>query len=196
GGVGLRGRGWGAAKGDPTRVAQAEESRSYMSAKELVYDAVLRRSTDIHLEPTQEQLSVRYRIDGILHSAEPFDRPTGDAVINVIKVLSALDISEKRKPQDGSFAAKLEGRELEFRVATSGSKGGEKLVMRILDSAAGVSRLEDSGMRPKLISEIRSIVTQPHGMFLCCGPTGSGKTTTLYACLREIDRYQKNIITV
>ena len=79
--------------------------RSYMAAKELVYDAVLRRSTDIHLEPTSEQLSVRYRIDGILHAAEPFDRPTGDAVVNVFKVLSAMDISEKRKPQDGSFGA-------------------------------------------------------------------------------------------
>jgi type II secretory ATPase GspE/PulE/Tfp pilus assembly ATPase PilB-like protein len=190
------GKSQGQAKEDPTRVRAAEESRSYMSAKELVYDAVLRRSTDIHLEPTSEQLSVRYRIDGILHAAEPFDRPTGDAVINVFKVLAALDISEKRKPQDGSFGAKLEGRDLEFRVATSGSKSGEKLVMRILDNAAGVSRLDDAGMRPKLVTDIRSMVTQPHGMFLCCGPTGSGKTTTLYACLREIDRFQRNIITV
>jgi type II secretory ATPase GspE/PulE/Tfp pilus assembly ATPase PilB-like protein len=190
------GKSQGMSKVDPSRVAQAEESRSYMSAKELVYDAVLRRSTDIHFEPTPEQVAIRYRIDGILHAAEPFDRATGDAVINVFKVLSALDISEKRKPQDGSFGAKLEGRELEFRVATSGSKSGEKMVMRILDNAAGVSRIDDAGLRPKLAQEIRALVTQPHGMFLCCGPTGSGKTTTLYACLREIDRFQKNIITV
>ncbi|SIN83508.1 Type II secretory pathway ATPase GspE/PulE or T4P pilus assembly pathway ATPase PilB [Singulisphaera sp. GP187] len=190
------GKSQGASKADPTRVAQAEESRSYTSAKELVYDAVLRRATDIHFEPTTEQLSIRYRIDGILHAAEPFDRPTGDAVINVFKVLGALDISEKRKPQDGSFGAKLEGRELEFRVATSGSKSGEKMVMRILDSGMGVSALDEAGLRPKLATEIRGLVTQPHGMFLCCGPTGSGKTTTLYACLREIDRFQKNIITV
>ncbi len=190
------GKSQGSSKADPSRVSQAEESRSFMSAKELVYDAVLRRSTDIHLEPTAEQLSVRYRIDGILHAAEPFDRPTGDAVVNVFKVLAALDISEKRKPQDGSFGAKLEGRNLEFRVATSGSKSGEKLVMRILDSDGGVSKLDDAGLRPKLATEIRNLVTQPHGMFLCCGPTGSGKTTTLYACLREIDRFQKNIITV
>ncbi len=98
-----------AGKEDPSRVRQAEESRSYMAAKELVYDAVLRRATDIHLEPTTEQLSVRYRIDGILHAAEPFDRPTGDAVVNVFKVLAAMDISEKRKPQDGSFGAQLPG---------------------------------------------------------------------------------------
>jgi general secretion pathway protein E len=190
------GKSQGSTKEDPTRVAAAEESRSYMSAKELVYDAVLRRASDIHLEPTSEQLSIRYRIDGILHAAEPFDRPTGDAVINVFKVLAALDISEKRKPQDGSFGAKLEGRDLDFRVATSGSKSGEKMVMRILDNASQVARLDDAGLRPKLVQEIRSLVTQPHGMFLCCGPTGSGKTTTLYACLREIDRFQKNIITV
>src|SRR4051794_37479066 len=186
----------GSGKSDPPRVSQAEESRSFMSAKELVYDAVLRRATDIHLEPTAEQLSVRYRIDGILHAAEPFDRPTGDAVINVFKVLSAMDISEKRKPQDGSFGAKLEAREIDFRVATSGSKAGEKLVMRILDNASTVGRLDEIGLRSKVVGEIRSLVTQPHGMFLCCGPTGSGKTTTLYACLREIDRFQKNIITV
>jgi general secretion pathway protein E len=186
----------GTGKEDPARVRQAEESRSYMAAKELVYDAVLRRATDIHLEPTVEQLSVRYRIDGILHAAEPFDRPTGDAVVNVFKVLSAMDISEKRKPQDGSYGAKLQGRDLDFRVATSGSKAGEKLVMRILDNSSAVTKLEDLGMRPKLIESVRGLVTQPHGMFLCCGPTGAGKSTTLYAALREIDRYQKNIITV
>ncbi|HEX3450062.1 MAG TPA: GspE/PulE family protein [Isosphaeraceae bacterium] len=186
----------GSTKEDPSRVRQAEESRSFMGAKELVYDAVLRRATDIHLEPTTEQLSVRYRIDGILHAAEPFDRPTGDAVVNVFKVLSAMDISEKRKPQDGSFGAKLQGRDLDFRVATSGSKAGEKLVMRILDNSAGITKMEDLGMRPKLVEQVRGLVTQPHGMFLCCGPTGAGKSTTLYASLREIDRYQKNIITV
>ncbi len=190
------GKSAGMVKEDPNRVRQAEESRSFMAAKELVYDAVLRRATDIHLEPTTEQLSVRYRIDGILHAAEPFDRPTGDAVINVFKVLSAMDISEKRKPQDGSFGAKLQARDLDFRVATSGSKAGEKLVMRILDNSGAITKLEDLGMRPKIIEQVRSLVTQPHGMFLCCGPTGSGKSTTLYASLREIDRYQRNIITV
>ncbi len=190
------GKSAGSVKEDPNRLRQAEESRSFMAAKELVYDAVLRRATDIHLEPTADQLSVRYRIDGILHAAEPFDRPTGDAVINVFKVLSAMDISEKRKPQDGSFGAKLQGRDLDFRVATSGSKAGEKLVMRILDNSSSVSKMEDLGMRPKLVEQARSLATQPHGMFLCCGPTGSGKSTTLYAALREIDRYQRNIITV
>ena len=191
------GKSQGSVKEDPSRVHQAEESRSFMGAKELVYDAVMRRATDIHLEPTTEQLSVRYRIDGILHAAEPFDRSTGDAVVNVFKVLSAMDISEKRKPQDGSFGAKLSGHDLDFRgVATSGSKAGEKLVMRILDNSGAVTKMEDLGMRTKLIDSVRGLVTQPHGMFLVCGPTGAGKSTTLYAALREIDRYQRNIITV
>src|SRR5262249_35220063 len=190
------GKSQGSTKEDPTRVSQAEESRSFMAAKELVYDAVLRRATAIHLEPAAEPLSVRYRIDGILPAAEPFDRPTGDAVINVFKVLSAMDISEKRKPQDGSFGAKLQGRDLDFRVATSGSKSGEKLVMRILDNSSAITKLEELGMRPKLIEQVRGVVTQPHGMFLCCGPTGAGKSTTPYAALPEIDRYHRTIIPV
>ena len=117
------GKSQGSAKEDPSRVSQAEESRSFMGAKELVYDAVIRRATDIHLEPTTEQLSVRYRIDGILHAAEPFDRPTGDAVVNVFKVLSAMDISEKRKPQDGSFGAKLSGPRPRFPRGDLGLEG-------------------------------------------------------------------------
>ena len=183
-------------KVDNARVEQAEQSRAFIMAKELVYDAILRRSTDIHLEPTTEQMSVRYRIDGILHAAEPFDRPTGDAVVNIFKVLSAMDISEKRKPQDGSFGAKLEGRDIDFRVATAGSKSGEKLVMRILDKASSVGRLEEVGLRPKMVQAVRELITQPHGLLLVCGPTGSGKSTTLYASISEIDRFQKNIITV
>ncbi len=183
-------------KVDPERVERAEQSKLFLLAKELVYDAILRRATDIHLEPTVDQMSVRYRIDGILHAAEPFDRPSGDAVVNIFKVLAAMDISEKRKPQDGSFAAKTEGREVDFRVATAGSKAGEKMVMRILDNSASVSQLDEIGMRPKMVAAILEAVSQPHGMFLCCGPTGSGKSTTLYACLREIDRFQKNVITI
>jgi general secretion pathway protein E len=190
------GKGIGGVKVDPSRIEKAEQSEQYIGAKELVYDAILRRATDIHLEPTPEQLTVRYRIDGILHAAEPFDRPTGDAVINIFKILSAMDISEKRKPQDGSFSAKFEGRDIDFRVATSGSKGGEKMVMRILDNAATVAKLDEVGLRPKMVQQIRELVNTPNGMLLVAGPTGSGKSTTLYACIREIDRFQRNVITV
>ncbi|QDU59894.1 Type II secretion system protein E [Planctomycetes bacterium Pan216] len=178
-------------------VSKAEGSRGYGSAKELMYDAIQSRVTDIHLEPSGEQLSVRYRIDGILHAAEPFDRPTGDALLNVYKVLGAMDITERRKPQDGSFGVILgEDKEYDIRVATSGSSHGEKMVLRILDGSQDMLKLERVGLNKKLRERMSEIIEQPHGMVLCCGPTGAGKSTTLYACLNTLDRYMHNVITI
>ena len=192
------GKSQGAAKDDPSRVAPGRgvASRTCRPRSWSTTPSSGGRPTSTWSRPP-EQLSVRYRIDGILHAAEPFDRPTGDAVINVFKVLAAMDISEKRKPQDGSFGAKLEGRELDFRVATSGSKAGEKLVMRILDNAAGVAKLDDVGHAAQA-GRARSAAWSPSrtACSSAAGRPASGKTTTLYACLREIDRFQKNIITV
>jgi general secretion pathway protein E len=181
---------------DPARVARAEASRGYKAAREMVYEAINRRATDIHLEPTKEEMSVRFRIDGILHGTDPFSRQMGDGVINIFKVLSNMDITEKRKPQDGSLSAQVEDRLVDFRVATAGSVVGEKMVMRILDKSKQIISLKGLGMREKLNDQIRQVVTQPHGMFIVCGPTGAGKSTTLYACLNEIDRFQRNIITI
>ena len=181
---------------DMGRVRNVEKSGGYLAAKELVYDAIIRRATDVHLEPHATQLSVRYRIDGIMHNSDPFPRDVGDAIINVMKVLCNLDITERRKPQDGSFGARLEGRELDFRVATAGSVAGEKLVMRILDRDSAVIDLENLGMGKKMRDRVRGVATQPQGMFIVCGPTGAGKSTTLYACLRQIDAFQSNIITL
>ena len=181
---------------DESRARQAEKSKGFMAARELVYDAILRRATDVHLEPKADELSIRYRIDGTMVAAEPFDRSIGDAVINIFKVLGAMDITERRKPQDGSFRAELENRMIDFRVATQGTREGEKLSMRILDQSNSVSRLSQLGMRKKLNEKLLEIVHQPHGMFLCCGPTGAGKSTTLYAMLGELDALQQNIITV
>lgn len=173
-----------------------ETSKGYLAARELVYDAILRRATDIHLEPGEDELSVRYRIDGVLRSTEPFDRGTGDAIINIFKVLSAVDITERRKAQDGSFQAEMEGRLIDFRLATQGTNAGEKLSIRILDQSNSVSRLSELGMRNQMQQQILEIVKQPHGMFLSCGPTGAGKSTTLYSALAEIDRHMTNVITV
>ncbi|HEY7330745.1 MAG TPA: GspE/PulE family protein [Gemmataceae bacterium] len=211
------------------RVARLQDSKGYRAALELIADAIEKRATDIHLEPTKEEMIVRFRIDGILEASNPFARPTGDAVINIFKVLADLDITEKRKPQDGSFAAEVNSpvepsesskpkkkaskdgngeedepmkepeyqrRQVDFRVATAGSVVGEKLVLRILDPARQVVSLERVGMRDSLRKLIRATVTQPHGLFIVCGPTGAGKSTTLYACLGEIDRFQKNVITI
>jgi type II secretory ATPase GspE/PulE/Tfp pilus assembly ATPase PilB-like protein len=216
---------------DARRLARVQGSKGYRAALEMMAEALERRTTDIHLEPTKEEMTVRFRIDGILEPATPFGRAMGDAVINIFKVLAELDITEKRKPQDGSFSAEVQGllglsppenqnkkgededgdgepsemqdhgavprkRQIDFRVATAGSVVGEKMVMRILDPARQVVSLTKVGMREPLQKKIRSVVTQPHGLFIVCGPTGAGKSTTLYACLAEIDRYQKNVITI
>lgn len=207
---------------DAVRVRRAQESQHYRSALELVHDAIRDRATDIHLEPTREEMTVRFRIDGILQPAHPFERDEGDAVLNIFKVLADLDITEKRKAQDGSFSAEVQtpadpprkgsddsddsdaeeapprliGRLMDFRVATAGSVAGEKMVMRILDRSRAINDLSRLGMRDRFREQIRAVVSQPHGMFIVCGPTGSGKSTTLYACMSEIDRYQKNVITV
>jgi general secretion pathway protein E len=219
----------GEGEDDARRLARLQGSRGYRAALELIADAIERRATDIHLEPTKEEMIVRFRIDGILEQTSPFARPTGDAVINVFKVLADLDITEKRKPQDGSLSAEVQSevepgeparsqqeekededeereeeakppviqkRQVDFRVATAGSVIGEKMVMRILDPVRQVATLAKVGMREAMRKQIRSLVTQPHGLFIVCGPTGAGKSTTLYACLNEIDRYQKNVITI
>jgi type II secretory ATPase GspE/PulE/Tfp pilus assembly ATPase PilB-like protein len=168
-----------------------------VGAKEMVWEAIHKRATDIHLEPTEEEMTVRFRVDGILHKADPFSRLMGDAVINIFKVLADLDITEKRKPQDGGLSARVDGeRMIDFRVATAGSVAGEKLVMRILDTSAQIVELSRLGLRDKMREHINEISSLPHGMLIVCGPTGAGKSTTLYACLNEIDRFQKNVITV
>lgn len=221
------GKSGGEKEEDARRIARLQGSRGYRAALEMISEALKKRATDVHLEPTKEEMIVRFRIDGILEPAAPFTRATGDAVVNIFKVLADLDITEKRKPQDGSFSAEVQGglglpppskigdakdgeeaesddnpmsvphkRQIDFRVATAGSVVGEKLVMRILDPARQVASLARVGMRDILRKQIRNLVTQPHGLFIVCGPTGAGKSTTLYACLAEIDRYQKNVITI
>jgi type II secretory ATPase GspE/PulE/Tfp pilus assembly ATPase PilB-like protein len=183
-------------KSDRGKSRQVENSKGFMAAKELVYDAILRRSTDIHLEPKEDEMSVRLRIDGVMYPTEPFDRVVGDAVMNIFKVLGAMDITEKRRAQDGSFGAKLEQRQIDFRAATQGTRHGEKLSLRILDQSSSVNTLAGLGMRKKMQDAVRQIIHLPHGLLLSCGPTGAGKSTTLYASLRDVDSYQLNVITV
>jgi general secretion pathway protein E len=182
---------------DEDAVARVEGSKGYKGAMEMVAEALERRATDIHMEPTRDEMSVRFRIDGILQPAAPFSRAMGDGIVNIFKVLCKMDITEKRKPQDGSFSAEVDGeRQVDFRVASAGSVAGEKLVMRILDKSAQIISLKQIGMRDKLKESVRSVVRLPHGMMVVCGPTGAGKSTTLYACLNELDRFQQNIITI
>lgn len=181
---------------DTSRTSQVENSRGFLAAKELVYDAIIKRATDIHLEPKEDELQVRLRVDGVMYSVEPFDRALGDNVINIFKILGAMDITEKRKSLDGSFRAITEGRAIDFRVATQGTRDGEKMTLRILDQSSSVSTLLDLGFRKQLEEQLKEVVHQPHGLLLVCGPTGAGKSTTLYACLNDIDSFQQNIITI
>lgn len=181
---------------DTSRTKQVENSRGFMAAKELVYDALIRRATDIHLEPREDFMNVRMRIDGVMYPVEPFDRALGDAVLNIFKVLGAMDITEKRRSLDGSFRALTEGREIDFRVATQGIRGGEKMSLRILDQSGSAGSMAELGFRKALEEKLLRIVHQPHGLLVVCGPTGAGKSTTLYAALRSIDAYQHNIITI
>jgi type II secretory ATPase GspE/PulE/Tfp pilus assembly ATPase PilB-like protein len=194
--VRLIGRSFNQQTEDPERVTRAEGSRGYRAALKMIHEALQQRVTDIHLEPTKDEMTVRFRIDGIMQPADPFSRGMGDAVINIFKVLSNMDITEKRKPQDGSFSAESDDRKIDFRVATAGSVIGEKMVMRVLDQSIQIADLTQVGMRERLRHQVKQIVKQPHGMFIVCGPTGSGKSTTLYACLNEIDRFQQNVITI
>lgn len=181
---------------DESRTKQVENSRGFMAAKELVYDALIRRATDIHLEPREDNMNVRMRIDGVMYPVEPFDRPLGEAVLNIFKVLGAMDITEKRRSLDGSFRAITEGREIDFRVATQGIRGGEKMSLRILDQSNSAGKLSELGFRKALQEKLEKVVHMPHGMLVVCGPTGAGKSTTLYSALKSIDAYQHNIITV
>ena len=181
---------------DTSRTSQVENSRGFLAAKELVYDAIIKRATDIHLEPKEDELQVRLRVDGVMYSVEPFDRALGDNVVNIFKILGAMDITEKRNSLDGSFRAVADGREIDFRVATQGTRDGEKMTLRILDQSNSVSTLLDLGFRKQLEEQLQEVVHQPHGLLLVCGPTGAGKSTTLYACLNDIDSYQQNIITI
>ena len=175
---------------------QVESSRGYLAAKELVYDAIMQRATDIHLEPQEHEVAIRIRVDGTMVPAESFDKETGNAVTNVFKVLGALDITERRRAQDGSFGAILSARQIDFRLATQGTRFGEKLSIRVLDQANAVADLGKLGFPKRLQEKVEKLINEPHGLLLCCGPTGAGKSTTLYAALNTIDRYHRNVITI
>ena len=183
-------------RGESDRNRQVENSRGYIAAKELIYDSILRRATDVHLEPQEHEFAIRIRIDGVMLPGEPFDVDTGGAVVNVFKVLSAMDITERRKPQDGSFRAALQSREVDFRVATQGTRFGEKMSLRILDQGTTAADLKSLGMPRRIHDRMTAVINEPHGLVLCCGPTGAGKSTTLYAALSSMNRYEKNIITI
>jgi type IV pilus assembly protein PilB len=167
-----------------------------------IYDAIYKRSSDIHIETNQNGVIIKYRIDGLLYKATDYmDISYQSAIISRIKVMSELDITEKRIPQDGRFKLRLKNKAIDFRVSIMPSVFGEDAVIRILDKESlseefGELRLNILGFRKEEINSFRVMIHEPYGMILVTGPTGSGKTTTLYAALNEINREDEKIITI
>ncbi|HQD15074.1 MAG TPA: ATPase, T2SS/T4P/T4SS family, partial [Ottowia sp.] len=154
------------------------------------------RASDIHLEPFDDGLHVRYRIDGVLHPGETVPAAQGAAVSSRVKLLAHLDIAERRLPQDGRIKTRVKGRELDLRVSTVPTVWGESVVMRVLDRASVRFGLEDMGFEADTLARFKQLIHRPHGILLVTGPTGSGKTTTLYAALATLDAATQKIITV
>lgn len=153
-------------------------------------------ASDIHIEPTTEKTRVRFRMDGELHTSLELPGKVHPAVVARIKILSQMRLDEKRKPQDGRFSAKVEKRRIDFRVSTFPTSAGEKVVMRILDRSKGTVSLDAIGLTPENLAVIRDVIRQPYGIILMSGPTGSGKSTTLFSMLSELDRETQNVVSV
>ena len=162
----------------------------------LITEAIKENASDIHVEPFETRLSIRFRVDGVLREVLEPPRQIASLLCSRIKVMAQLDIAEKRLPQDGRIALKIANRPVDIRVSTLPSGHGERVVMRILDKQAGRLDLKHLGMDPIVEGRLARIVQKPHGIILVTGPTGSGKTTSLYAMLSEINDAKRNILTV
>ena len=162
----------------------------------LVAQAVKDRASDIHIEPQEDRLRIRYRIDGILHDMFSFPLNVHAPLLSRVKILSEMDISEQRRPQDGQFSVKLGGKEVDIRTATMETPYGERATLRILDRTLALFTLAELGFQPDVLKKYQALLRSPFGMILVGGPTGSGKTTTLYASVNELDRNELNIMTI
>lgn len=162
----------------------------------IITQAVRERATDIHIEPRKSDIAVRYRVDGLLHNARLVPKHLHPAITSRIKIISGMNIAERRIPQDGRIPLNVDGKEIDLRVSTLPTIFGEKIVMRILDKSSTLLSLSQLGFQHEAQMVFERIINQPYGMILITGPTGSGKTTTLYAVLRQLNSPEKNLITV
>lgn len=162
----------------------------------ILRNAIEGGASDIHIEYTGEKVKVRYRVDGTLHTTIVLPPTVYNGIISRIKILAKLRLDEKRKPQDGSFSMSIDGRKVDFRVSTMPAYYGEKIVMRILDSEKGVKPLDSLGLSKSNLTMIREALSRPYGLILITGPTGSGKSTTLYSMLNELDKDKRNIVSL
>jgi type IV pilus assembly protein PilB len=189
--------------------ANAEDLSSKINQTNIIEDApvtkivatILRyaiegQASDVHIEPLADKVRVRFRLDGTLHTSLILPAKVLNAVVARIKILCNMKLDEKRKPQDGRFSARIDGRKIDFRVSTFPVYYGEKVVMRILDQAKGIKGLGDMGLPPKYLEMMREAIRKPYGLILISGPTGSGKSTTLYSLLEEVDREGHNVLSL
>ena len=181
-------------KGDEVKIV--EDAPIIKIVAVIINHAVEGGASDIHIENTGEAVRVRYRVDGTLHTTLVLPLNTFDGIIARIKILSKLRLDEKRKPQDGSFFTMIEGRKIEFRISTFPAYFGEKIVMRILDSEHGVRKIEDLDMTAMHRTMLKEALGRPYGLILISGPTGSGKSTTLYSMLNDVDREGSNVLSL
>ncbi len=158
--------------------------------------AVDGKASDVHIEKTEKRVKVRFRVDGVLHTSLVLPIKTHRAIVARVKVLSSMRLDERRKPQDGRFSASISGHKIDFRVSTFPTYYGEKIVMRILDRKRGFIPISDLGFGEHNLDLMRNAMSKPHGLILVSGPTGSGKSTTLYSILAELDRERKNILSL
>ena len=183
--------------GDLLGTATGAEEAPVVKLLQTVFEEAMRsRASDIHIEPQERSLRVRFRIDGVLHVQMEADAKIASALALRLKLMSGLDISEKRLPQDGRFAFKVRNNMIDVRISTMPTQFGESVVMRLLNQNTGLLGLDRLNMPPSTLERLRHAVRRPSGMVLVTGPTGSGKTTTLYAALAELNTTEKKIITV
>jgi general secretion pathway protein E len=175
---------------------QASEAPVIRLVGLIIRKALDTRASDIHIEPFESRLIVRYRIDGVMHEVESPPRRLSAAVISRVKIMANLDIAERRLPQDGRIKLRLQGKEIDLRVSTVPTMHGESVVMRILDKGGVPLNFESLGFEPDLLAKFSEVLLRPHGILLVTGPTGSGKTTTLYTALSQLNKPDVKILTV
>lgn len=173
-----------------------ERSRTGLLIRRLIGEAIEVRATDIHVEPENRRVRIRARVDGFLRDLAEYDTEAGQRILSAIKVLCDLDITRKSRMQDGGFSAIVRGRPVEFRVSSVEEVYGDKMVIRILETEPEIIDLRRLGFTPQTEADLRAFLQRPQGMLLVSGPTGSGKSTSLYSLLREVDRRQRNVLAI